>query len=329
MSTIASRCVALAVAMLGWVLSGEARAQPFPQRPITLVIGAAAGGSSDTAARMIQDRMSQSLGQQIVIENVPGAGGMTASARVARALPDGYTVLIQQTGLVTLPALQPKLLTFDVEKDLVAVGLVNRAYSYLLGRKTLAPNTLTELVAWMKGPGKPAKFAHPGAGTMGALTTALFSKAVDVEVNPIPYRGVAPALNDLVGGHVDLSTGSAAVAPPLIVSGNVKPYAVSSGKRDPKAPQVPTFTELGYPQLERPLWHALFVPAGTPRPVIDRLNAALRDALNDPQVRKSYEEKSIEMYPPEEWTPEAAAAHVSKELVYWTKVIRENNIKAE
>ena len=273
--------------------------------------------------------MSQSLGQQVVIENVPGAGGMTASARVARAAPDGYTVLIQQTGLVTLPALQPKLLTFDVEKDLAAVGLVNRAHSYLLGRKTLAPNTLPELVVWMKGPGKPAKFAHPGAGSMGALTTALFAKAVDVEINAIPYRGVAPALNDLVGGHVDLSTGSAAVAPPLIASGNVKPYAISADKRDPKAPQVPTFTELGYPQLERPLWHALFVPAGTPRPVIDRLNAALRAALSDPLVQKSYEEKSIEMYPPEERTPEAAAAHVSKELAYWTKVIRDNNIKAE
>lgn len=324
---IGSACVAVLLGAMAWPHSVSA--QDYPQRPVTVVVGAAAGGSSDTAMRIIQERLSQALGQQVIIENVPGAGGMTASARVARAAPDGYTVLIQQTGLVTLPALQGKKLTFDVEKDLIAVGLVNRAFSYLLGRSTLPANNLAELVTWMKGPGKPAKFAHPGAGSMGALSSVLFAKAVDVEVNLIPYRGVAPALNDLVGGHVDLTTGSAAVAPPLLRSGSVKAYAISSGKRDPSAPEVPTFTELGYPGLERPLWHALFLPAGTPAAIVTRLNAALRDTLADPAIQKSYAEKSIEAYPPAEWTVEAAAAHVKAELDYWTKVIRDNNIQAE
>jgi tripartite-type tricarboxylate transporter receptor subunit TctC len=133
----------------------------------------------------------------------------------------------------------------------------------------------------------------------------------------------------VVGQHVDLTTGSAAVAVPLIRAGSVKAYAISSGKRDPAAPEVPTFTELGYPQLERPLWHALFVPAGTPAPVVARLNAALRDALADPQVKKAYEDKQLEAYPPDQWSPEAARAYVRSELEYWTKVIREYNIQAE
>lgn len=306
----------------------EARAQDYPQRAITIVVGAAAGGSSDTASRVISDRLSQALGQQIVIENVPGAGGMTASARVARAEPDGYTLLMQQTGLVTLPALYPKL-SFDVENDLAAIGLVNTSSSFIVGRKSLPAQNFAELAAWMKGPGRPAKLAHPGAGSLGHLTAVLFAKAVGADVNLIPYRGVAPAMNDLVGEHVDVGSGSIPIAAPLIRTGSIKGFAFAAPKRYPPLAQIPAVGELGHPELSRPFWHALFVPAGTPKDVVARLNTALRETLADPQVKKRYEELGLEMFPPEQMSPQAAAAYVRSELTLWTKVIRENNIQLE
>jgi tripartite-type tricarboxylate transporter receptor subunit TctC len=303
-------------------------AQDFPSRPITIVVGASAGGSADTAARLIADGMSADLGQQVVIENVPGAGGMTASARVARAEPNGYTLLMQQTGLVTLPALYPKL-SFDVEKDLTAVGMVNTSYSFLVGRKSLPANDLPQLIAWMKGAAGTAKFAHPGAGSFGHLTTVLFSKAVGAQVNLIPYRGIGPAINDLVGEHVDLASGSAPIAAPLIKAGSIKAFAYSSDKPHSSLSNIPTFASLRYPQLSRPFWHALFAPASTPRPIVQRINAALRKALADAPVRKAYADLDLEAFPENQLSPEAANAYVRGELQHWGQVIRDNKIQLE
>jgi tripartite-type tricarboxylate transporter receptor subunit TctC len=333
METMIKKLWASSLALVGGVMSfalsaGAAGAQDYPQRPITIVVGAAAGGSSDTAARVIADRMSAILGQQVVIENVPGAGGMTGSARVARAEPDGYTLLMQQIGLVTLPALYPKL-TFDVEKDLTAVGLVNTTYSFLVGRKSLPANNWAEVKAWMNGPGKPAKVAHPGAGTLGHLTAVLLGKAAGVDVNLIPYRGVGPAMNDLVGEHVDLTFGSSPVAIPLINSGAIKVYAFGDTKPHTAMPNVPAFSQVGHPELSTPFWHALFVPAATPPAIINKLNAALRETLADPQVKKAYQDKDIEVFPPDQLTPQAANAYVREELQRWGKVIRDNNIKVD
>jgi tripartite-type tricarboxylate transporter receptor subunit TctC len=318
-------CLALG---FGLLIQGGLNAQGYPQRPITIIVGAAAGGSADTAVRLISDRMSALLGAQIVVENVPGAGGMTGTARVARSNPDGYTLMMQQTGIATLSTLYPGL-PFSVEKDLVAVGLVNTSASFLVGRKSLPANNFNELVAWMKNSPNPAKVAHQGVGSLGHLTAVLFAKAVGVEVNLIPYRGVGPAMNDLVGEHIDVSSGSVPVAAPLIAAGNIKGYALSANKRYPPLANVPTFGDLGYPQLERPFWHALFAPSGTPRPILDKLNAALRDTLADPEIKKAYEERGLDMFPPQQLTLEAAATYVKAETELWSKVIRENNIKID
>jgi tripartite-type tricarboxylate transporter receptor subunit TctC len=306
--------------------AGLAQAQTYPNKVITMVVAYAPGGPGDTAARSIADRMSAALGQQIVIENVAGAGGMTGAARVARAEPDGYTLLVHQTGLVIGPALYPKI-PFDVEKDLAAVGLVNNSYSFLAARKSLPANNFAELVAWMKGPGKPAKFAHPGVGTLAHLQAVLFAQAIGAEVDLIPYRGGGPAMNDVIAGHVDMVWAAPSTSAPLIEAGTVKGFVFGANKRYPAQPNVPSATEVGHQALDISFWHALFVPAATPRPIVDKLNAALRETLADPQVQKTYAERGLESFPPEQLSPEAATTFVKAELQRWGKVVRDNNIQ--
>jgi tripartite-type tricarboxylate transporter receptor subunit TctC len=313
-------------AALATLLAAAAQAQDYPNRVITFVVPSSAGGPGDATARLIVDRMSAALGQQIIIENVPGAGGTIGMARVARAAPDGYTLMIHQNGFAITPAIYEKL-PFDTAKDFVTVGLVNQSHTLLTGRKTLRAKNWKELVAWINGPGKPGKFAHPGAGTNGHLQTLLVMQAMGAHADLIPYRGIAPAVNDLLGGHVDLAGVGASVATPHIKSGNLIAFASTAKKRDPAMPDVPTYGELGHKELERPFWHALFAPAATPRPILERLNAALRETLADPKVMKMYADSVVEAYPPEMRSIEAANAYVQGELVFWSKVVRDNNVK--
>jgi tripartite-type tricarboxylate transporter receptor subunit TctC len=317
-------------ALLAWALAaGAAHADSYPSRVITLVVPSTPGGPGDVSARLIADRMSQSLGQQIIIETAPGAGGTIGMARVARAAPDGYTLMIHQNGFAITPALYARL-TFDTAKDFVTVGLVNRSYVYLVGRKSLPAKDFAELSAWMKGPGKPAKFAHPGSGTVGHLNTVVLVGLMGAaDTNLIPYRGIAPAVNDLLGEHIDLAQVGAAVAAPLMRDGRIRGYASAASKRDPGFADVPTFGELGLKELERPFWHALFAPAATPKPVLEKLNAALRDALNDPRVQQAYAASGVEAYPQNLWPLEAAQSYVREEMDYWAKVVRDNKIKVE
>jgi tripartite-type tricarboxylate transporter receptor subunit TctC len=263
-----------------------------------------------------------------VIETVPGAGGTIGMARVARAAPDGYTLLVHQNGFAITPALYDKL-NFDTAKDFVAVGMVNQSFTYFVGRKSLPAKNFTELVAWMKGPGKPAKVGHPGVGTNGQLQSLMFVRAIGAEATLIPYRGIAPAVNDLLGEHIDITQVGAAVAGPHIRSGNMIAYTSTASKRSPLFPDVPTLGEVGYPNLERPFWHAMFAPTGTPRPVLERLNAALRDAINDPQVQKGYADSGLEAFTAEQSSIDAANKYIQGEIELWGKVVRENNVKLE
>jgi tripartite-type tricarboxylate transporter receptor subunit TctC len=316
----------VAVCAIGFAMAA-AHAQTYPQRVITIVVTSAAGGPGDTAARLIADRMSASLGQQIIIENSPGAGGTTGTARVARAEPDGYTLVLQQTGFTITPALYPKL-SFDVEKDFTAIGMVNASYSFLSGRKDLPANNFAELVAWMKTPGRPAKFAHPGVGTLGHLSTVMFARLIGAEVDLIPYRGGGPAMNDIVAGHVDLVWAASSTSAELIKAKTIKGFAFQSSQRYPSIPEIPAMTELGYPDMDIKFWHALYAPAATPKPIIDRLNAALRETVADPQVMKAYADRGLEAFPPDQLSPEAANAFTQAEIQRWGKVVRDNNIQA-
>ena len=322
--------LALAAATLCIVtcLHDAVHAQTYPQRHITLIAATAAGGPGDVAARIVAEQMSNILGQAVVVENVPGGGGITGAARVARAEPDGYTLLIHQTGITIAPALYPKL-SFNVENDLTAVGLVNTSYMFLVGRNDLPANNLRGLFDWMKGPGHPARFAHPGIGSIGHLATVLAAKSANTEIAAVPYRGIGPAMNDIMGEHVDLLWPGAVSAAPLIKAGKVKAFAFGGPKRSPLAPNVPAVGELGYPELEVPLWHALFVPAGTPRAVILTLNDALRKAVANPNVEKAFAEAGVEAFSPDMQSTEAANGFVKHELERWRKVVRENNITPE
>jgi tripartite-type tricarboxylate transporter receptor subunit TctC len=308
--------------------AGAASAQPYPSHPITLVAPFPPGGATDTIARIMQDSMSQSLGQQIVIENVGGAGGSIGAARAARAAPDGYTVLLHNPAVAIAVTLYAKP-GFDTEKDFVTIGPVNIAATTVVGSPMLPPSTMAELVRWMKEPGQNAKIAHAGVGSFAHLCGVLFAQEVGATVTQVPYRGAGPALNDLLAGHADLSCQSAAVAGPLIKAGKLKGYAILGKSRFAGLPDVPTTAEAGYKKLDLGFWHILFAPAGTPRPIVDRLNAALRHALADATVRKTFDEGGMELFPPDQQTPEAASALLKREIKLWGDVIRANNISAQ
>ena len=315
----------VAAATTALALTAPVLAQAFPDKPITVIVPSAAGGPADVSARLIGERMSALLGQQLVIEAVPGAGGTIGMARVARAAPDGYTLMVHQNGFAITPTLYEKL-SFDTAKDFTTVGLVNQSYVILVGREDLPAKTFAELKAWMLGPGKPAKYAHPGAGTLGHLQTLMLVKALGVEASVISYRGIAPAVNDLLGKHIDLANVGAAVASRHIAAGKLKGYAVGATKRIAGLPDVPTFGEVGSKELERPFWHALFAPAATPQPVVAKLYLSLRKALSNESVRERYRGMGVEII---DMSQSEFDAYVRADFDKWRRVAREGNIVVE
>jgi tripartite-type tricarboxylate transporter receptor subunit TctC len=324
--TLARALAAMFLAMC-MLTTGRAGAPDYPSRPITLMVPFPPGGATDAIARIVQDSMSQSLGQQIVIENIGGAGGMIAAGRAARAAPDGYTVLIHQVALAAGMTLYPNL-GLDARKDFVTIGLINTAASTLAARPTLPPNSIGELVPWMKAPAQNVKFANAGIGSFSHLAGVLVGQEIGAPVTQIPYRGAGPALNDLLAGVADLSSIAAVVAAPLVKAGKIKAYAIIGRTRFTGLPELPTMGEAGYRKLDLDFWHMLLAPAGTPRPIVDRLNAALAHAFADARVRNTFEEGGMDLFAPEQQTPEAAGALLASEIKLWGDVIRANNISA-
>jgi tripartite-type tricarboxylate transporter receptor subunit TctC len=308
--------------------AGAASAQTYPARPITLIVPYPPGGATDAISRIIQESMSQNLGQQVVIENVGGAGGMIAATKASRATPDGHTILIHQVALAAGMTLY-KNLSFNAERDFIPIGLINTAATTWAGRANLPPKNMAELVGWMKAPGQNAKVAHPGVGSFGHLAGVLVAQELGATVTQVPYRGAGPALNDMLAGQVDLSSQSAVQAGPLIKAGKLKAYAVIGRTRFAGLPELPTMGELGYKKLDLDFWHMLLAPAGTPRPIVDRLNAALRHALANARVKKTFADGGMDPFPAGEMTPEAASALLKREIKLWGDVIRVNNISAQ
>jgi tripartite-type tricarboxylate transporter receptor subunit TctC len=325
---IFARALAAPIIAACLLATGAASAQTYPSRPITLVVPYPPGGATDAIARIMQDSMSQSLGQQIVIENIGGAGGMIAAARAARAAPDGYTVLLHQVAIAAGMTLYPNL-GFDAEKDFVTIGLINTAATTVAARPTLPPTNIGELAKWMNEPGQNAKIAHAGVGSFGHLAGVLLAQEIGATVTQVPYRGAGPALNDLLGGFADVSSQSAVVAGPLVKAGKLKAYAIIGRSRFAGLPELPTMGEVGYKKLDLDFWHMLFTPAGTPRPIVDRLNTALRHALADARVLKTFEEGGMDLFPADQQTPEAAGALLKREIELWGDVIRANKISAQ
>jgi tripartite-type tricarboxylate transporter receptor subunit TctC len=310
------------------VAASGAAAQTYPTRPVTLVVAFAPGGADDATARILQDPMQKALGQPIVVENVSGAGGMIAAAKVAHADPDGYTILLHQDALAAGMTLYPDR-TFDAEKDFAPIGLVNTTTNTLAARPSLPANNFDELLRWMKEPDQTIRIGHPGVGSFGHLAEVLIFQELGIKVTQVPYRGAGPALVDLLAGQVDLGPISAVVATPLVNSGKLKAYALIGKKDFAGLPQLKTMGELGYPKADIDFWHMLLAPAATPRPIIEKLNHALRVALTDAKLRKTFSDGGMDLYSQDRETPEASRALLKDQIKLWGDVIRANHIAAQ
>ncbi len=322
------RALAAAIFAAGLFAAGTASAQQYPNHPITMIVPFPPGGATDAIARIIQDPLQKALGQPIVVENIGGAGGMIAADKAARATPDGYTILIHQVALAAGMTLY-KNLNFDAAKDFATVGLVNNSASTWAARPDFPANSFDEMLHWMKQPGQSVKIGHAGVGSYSHLVGVMIAQELGVKATQVPYRGAGPALVDLLAGQVDLSSIAAVVAAPLIKDGKLKAYAIIGDTPYSGLPQLKTFGQLGYKKLDLDFWHMLLVPAGTPRPIVDKINAALRAALADERVMKVFAESGMEEFPKDQETPEAAAALLKREIALWGDVIRSNNISGQ
>ena len=272
------------VALLGAM---PAEAQEYPQKPITVVVPFAAGGPTDTVARLLGVAMGKSLKTQILVENVGGAGGTIGAARVAKAPPDGYTILLHHIGHATAPALYRKL-PYDTIGDFEPVGLVNEVPMTLVARKDLPPNTLRELITYVKANRDKVTYANAGLGAASHLCGMLFMSAIDTDLTTVPYKGTGPAMNDLLGGQVDFMCDQTTNTTSQIKAGKIKAYGVTTKVRVPSLPELPTLHEAGLPNFEISVWHAFFAPKGTPKAVVDKLVRALQEALRDATIKQRF-----------------------------------------
>ena len=267
-----AKCLSV-IACLALLGVGEAAAQEYPQKPVTVIVPFAAGGPTDTVARLLGVAMGKSLKTQIIVENVGGAGGTIGAARVAKAAPDGYTLLLHHIGQATAPALYRKL-PYDAVDDFEPIGLVNDVPMTLVARKDFPPKDLKELIAYVKANKDKVTYANAGLGAASHLCGMLFMTAIDTDLTTVPYKGTAPAMNDLLGGQVDFMCDQTTNTTSQIKAGKIKVYAVTTKTRVPALPEVPTMDEAGLPNFEVSVWHALYAPKGTPRPVVDKLAKA-------------------------------------------------------
>ena len=304
-----------------------AQAQGFPARPVTLVSPFPPGGSTDTVARILAEKMRGPLGQTVVVENVGGAGGSIAVGKVARATPDGYTIDIGQWDTHVGNGVVYPNLGYDLQKDFEPVGLISINPQLIIGRKGLPADDLKGLVAWMKAnPGK-ATFANQNAAAQTAGT--LLKQITDADFLFVPYRGAGPAMQDILAGNIDLLVVQAAAALPQVRAGTVKVFAQMSPKRSPTVSDIPTADEGGVSGWYMPGWFGLFAPRGTPRDAIAKLNAAMSAALADPSTQKRFAELGLDIATKDQQTPEGLAAFHKAEIDKWWPVIRAAGIKAE
>jgi len=307
---------------------GGAFAQSYPVRPVTLVVPFAAGGPTDIVARSLGQEMTKSLGQSVVIENRVGAGGTLAANAVAKAAPDGYTVLIHHNGMATAPALYRKL-PFNPLTDFEYVSQVVDVPMTLLGRKDLPPASLAELIPYVKANAEKLNLAHAGLGAVSHLCGMVFRQAVGVELQTVPYQGTAPALNALLGGQVDLLCDQTTQTIPHIKAGTVKLYGVTTSGRINALPQAPTVDEQGLKGFQVVVWHGIYLPKGTPAPVVEKLQTAVRAALKDPGFVQRMTDLGAEIVPDAKLTSEGLRGWLQAETDRYGPMIRKAGAYAD
>jgi tripartite-type tricarboxylate transporter receptor subunit TctC len=322
----ALKFAAAAVALLAGI--APTLAQPYPQRPITLIVPFAAGGPTDVLARVLGQHMSQTLGQSVVVEDVTGAGGTLGSAKAARAAPDGYTLVMGNIGThAASVGLYPKL-SYDPRTDFEPIMVVATTPMVLVTKKDLPVTTLSDVIALAKQ--RKITQGNAGTGSASHLTTLLFMSLTHADLQLVPYRGLSQAMNDLLAGQIETMFDQVISSSPHILSGGVKPIAVTSPTRAKAIPNVPTTIEAGLPDMQTLTWTALFAPKGTPKPIIERLNAAVDQAMKDPAIAKRLAELGADLPAPgDERTPQALGKLVAAEVAKWTPLIRAAGVAAE
>jgi tripartite-type tricarboxylate transporter receptor subunit TctC len=315
----------LALATLA--LSGTAFAQAYPTKPITVVVPFSAGGPTDTVARLVAEAMSQDLGQQVVVQNVGGAGGTLGAGQVATAPNDGYTLLLHHIGMSTAPTLY-RSLPYDPLTDFATIGLITSVPMTLVARKDFEPNTLEELLAYIKTNGENVTYAHAGIGSASQLCGMLLMESTETIMTTVPYQGAGPAMTDIIGGQIDMICDQTTNTTTQIQAGEVKAYAVTSPERLDNLPDVPTTKEAGL-DLEIGVWHGLYAPAGTDPAIIERLETSLQGALTNETVIARFAELGTAPVTAAEATPEALTEMLTSQIELWRGVIEAAGVYAE
>lgn len=320
------RSIIVALAMtLG---AGAAAAQDFPTRPIAMIVPFAAGGPTDVVARIVGEHMSKTLGQQVVVENVAGAGGTTGITRGAQAKADGYTIMMGHMGTHgAAPALYPNL-KYDPTKDFEPIGLAAGTPILIVAQKALPPKDLKEFIAYLKANGDKVNEAHAGVGSVSHTTCTMFNAQVGVKPTLVPYRGTGPALNDLVGGQVHYMCDQIVNLTEQVKAGTIKAYAIATSKRSPALPDLPTTAEAGMPEYQVSAWNAVFAPKGTPAPIVAKLNAALSKALDDEATRKRLLDLGGVLPEGEERSGAHLGKFVASEVARWTPILKAAGVTA-
>jgi tripartite-type tricarboxylate transporter receptor subunit TctC len=320
------RRIVLAAFMVLLSFSGNAFADSFPSHPITIVVPFSAGGPSDAMARIMAERMQRTLGQTIMIENVTGAGGSLGVGRVVRASADGYTVGFGHLGTnVANGAIYN--LGYDLVTDLEPVVLLPSNPMIIVSKNAVPAKTLKELLAWLKAKPTPPTAGTAGAGSGSHIAGLYFENVSGIKLQYVPYRGTAPALNDLVAGQIDIIVDQTSNSIGQVRAGTIRAYAVTSDKRVESASDIPTTDEAGLPGFHMTLWSGLWVPKGTPKDIITKLNGAAVDALSDPSVRKKLGDLGLDIPPKDQLSPEALGGWQKAEIAKWWPMIKAANVK--
>ncbi len=317
----------LSVALL-CAFAASASAQQYPTKSINMLVPYAAGGPTDTVARVVGQAMGKPLGQTVIVENRPSAGGILAPEAVAKARPDGYTILIHHIGMATTPALY-RSLRFNPLTDFEYLGLINEVPMTVIANQKVPANNLKEFLDYLRANKDKVSYANAGIGAASHLCGMLFMSATQLDLLTVPYKGTGPAMNDLLGGQVTFMCDQTTNTTSQIRSGKVKAFGVTAPQRVASLPEVPTLAEQGVKGAEVSIWHGLYAPKGTPKPARDKLVAGLQEALKDEGVRKRFADLGATTYPPEKVTPAALQAHLKSEMDKWGALIKKAGVYAD
>jgi tripartite-type tricarboxylate transporter receptor subunit TctC len=305
-----------------------AGAQAYPTKPVTIVVPFAAGGPTDTVTRLVAQNMAKTLGQTVLVENVGGAGGNLGNEKVAKAAPDGYTLLLMHIGISTSATLYRNL-RYNAMTDLEPIGLVTTVPMTMIANKNFPPNNMKELVAYVKANKDKVSYANAGIGAASHLCGMLFMSTIQTDLLTVPYKGTGPAKTDLLGGQVNFMCDQTTNTTSEIKAGTVKAYGITSKARVASLPDLPTMAESGFKDFDVGIWHGMWAPKGTPKPVIDKLVAALNTALNDADITKKFGDLGTAPEPADRRGPEVLRAHLKAEIEKWGPIIKKAGIYAD